>query len=149
MLVQSDIFLSCHCNFGIIPFYAIVVQLNYEIVVKILFCPCHFLLPSMSYTTHTHTQGVAVAAATGLLHKVVVAGLLLVDFTRDLARPASAPPGSNTFNVVDLSIYLCDKDEIESKSTPSQEGEYDEDIMSSHIQDSSNIHGPMTRAHAH
>jgi hypothetical protein len=55
---------------------------------------------------------------------------------------------SDTFNVTNLTPYLGDEDEPESRSTPSQEREYDEDITSLHQEDSTSMQGPMTHAHA-
>jgi hypothetical protein len=47
---------------------------------------------------------------------------------------------SPTFNILDLKPYMGDKDEIESRTTPIQEGEDDEDITSIHT-----MNGPITR----
>ena len=50
---------------------------------------------------------------------------------------------SPTFNIADLKPYLGDEDELESRTTPLQEGEDDEDITSIHT-----INGPITRSRA-
>jgi hypothetical protein len=60
--------------------------------------------------------------------------------------PPKLPPdfrGSSTFNILDLKPYMGDKDEIESRMTPIQEEEDDEDITSIHI-----MNGPITRSRA-
>jgi translation initiation factor IF-1 len=49
---------------------------------------------------------------------------------------------SFTFNISDLKPYLGEKDELESRTTPIQEGEDDEDISPLHT-----MQGPITRAH--
>jgi hypothetical protein len=66
--------------------------------------------------------------------------------------PSEIPPGlppelpldfrvSPTFNISDLKPYMGDEDEIESRTTPIQEEEDDEDITSIHT-----INGPITRS---
>ncbi|KAG8096288.1 hypothetical protein GUJ93_ZPchr0013g35274 [Zizania palustris] len=50
---------------------------------------------------------------------------------------------SPTFNILDLKPYLGEEDEFESRTTPIQEGEDDEDITSP-----LDIQGPITRARA-
>jgi hypothetical protein len=50
---------------------------------------------------------------------------------------------SPTFNIADLKPYLGEEDELESRTTPLQEGEDDEDITSIHT-----INGPITRSRA-
>jgi hypothetical protein len=68
--------------------------------------------------------------------------------------PSEIPPGlppelppdfrvSPTFNISDLKPYMGDKDEIESRTTPIQEEEEDEDITYTHT-----INGPITRSRA-
>jgi hypothetical protein len=57
---------------------------------------------------------------------------------------------SPTFNISDLRPYLGEEDELESRTTPIQEGEDDEDIT---LSDTHNppplvIQGPITRARA-
>jgi hypothetical protein len=64
--------------------------------------------------------------------------------------PSKIPPGlppelppdfwvSPTFNISDLKPYMGDEDEIESRTTPIQEEEDDEDITSIHT-----MNGPIT-----
>jgi hypothetical protein len=50
---------------------------------------------------------------------------------------------SPTFNISDLKPYMGDEDEIESRMTPIQEEEDDEDITSIHT-----MNGPITRLRA-
>jgi hypothetical protein len=50
---------------------------------------------------------------------------------------------SPTLNISDLKPYMGDEDEIESRTTPIQEEEDDEDIISIHT-----MNGPITRLHA-
>jgi hypothetical protein len=50
---------------------------------------------------------------------------------------------SPTFNISDLKPYMGDEDEIESRTTPIQEGEDDEDNTSIH-----KMNGPITRSRA-
>jgi hypothetical protein len=68
--------------------------------------------------------------------------------------PSEIPPGlppelppdfrvSPTFNISDLKPYMGDEDEIESRTTPIQEEEEDEDITSIHT-----INGPIARSRA-
>jgi hypothetical protein len=68
--------------------------------------------------------------------------------------PSEIPPGlppklppdfwvSPTFNISDLKPYIGDEDEIESRTTPIQEEEDDEDITSIHT-----MNGPITRSRA-
>ena len=57
---------------------------------------------------------------------------------------------SPTFNISDLKPYLGEEDELESRTTPLQEGEDDEDIT---LIDTNNtpqvdVQGPITRARA-
>jgi translation initiation factor IF-1 len=64
----------------------------------------------------------------------------------DNAYTLELPPDfgvSHTFNISDLKPYMGDKDEIESRTTPIQEGEDDEDITSIHT-----MNGPITRSRA-
>jgi hypothetical protein len=56
--------------------------------------------------------------------------------------PPELPPDfwvSPTFNISDLKPYMGDEDEIESRTTPYQEEEDDEDITSIHT-----MNGPIT-----
>jgi hypothetical protein len=57
---------------------------------------------------------------------------------------------SPTFNIADLRPYMGEEDEFESRTTPLQEREDDEDITTAHIHNnpSSSIEGPITRARA-
>jgi hypothetical protein len=68
--------------------------------------------------------------------------------------PSEIPPGlrpelppdfrvSSTFNISDLKPYMGDEDEIESRTTPIQEEEDDEDITSIHT-----MNGQITRSRA-
>ena len=50
---------------------------------------------------------------------------------------------SPTFNIAYLKPYLGEEDELESRMTPLQEGEDDEDITSIHI-----VYGPITQPRA-
>ena len=55
---------------------------------------------------------------------------------------------SSTFNIADLKPYLGEEDELESRMTPFQEGEDDEDIAPSDVpaDPPTVMQGPMTRA---
>ena len=57
---------------------------------------------------------------------------------------------SPTFNISDLKPYLGEEDELESRTTPLQEGEDDEDItpMDTNNTPRVDVHGPITRARA-
>ena len=57
---------------------------------------------------------------------------------------------SPTFNIADLTPYLGEEDELESRTTPFQEGEDDEDISPMHRTKTPPIvmQGPLTRARA-
>jgi hypothetical protein len=64
----------------------------------------------------------------------------------DNAYKLELPPEfgvSPTFNILDLKPYLGKEDELESRMTPIQEGEDDEDISPLHT-----MQGLITRAHA-
>jgi translation initiation factor IF-1 len=64
----------------------------------------------------------------------------------DNAYTLELPPDfevSPTFNISDLKSYMGDEDEIESMTTPIQEGEDDVDITSIHT-----MNGPITRSRA-
>jgi hypothetical protein len=66
----------------------------------------------------------------------------------DNAYKLELPPEfgvSPTFNISDLRPYLGEDDELESRTTPIQEGEDDENITPL---DTNNIPGPITRARA-
>jgi hypothetical protein len=71
----------------------------------------------------------------------------------DNAYKLELPPEfriSPTFNISDLKSYLGEEDELESGTTPLQEGEDDEDItpMNTNNTLQVDIQGPITRAHA-
>ena len=62
---------------------------------------------------------------------------------------------SPTFNISDLKPYVGEEDDLESRTTPIQEGEDDEDITPSGTRTTQNppapvdkLQGPMTRARA-
>ena len=62
---------------------------------------------------------------------------------------------SPTFNISDLKPYVGEEDDLESRTTPIQEGEDDEDITPSDTRTTQNppcpgakLQGPMTRARA-
>jgi translation initiation factor IF-1 len=64
----------------------------------------------------------------------------------DNAYKLELPPEfgiSPTFNISDLKPYLDDEDELESRTTPIQEGKDDEDMSPLHT-----MQGPITRARA-
>jgi hypothetical protein len=64
----------------------------------------------------------------------------------DNAYTLELPPDfgvSHTFNISDLKPYMGDEDKIESRTTPIQEEEDDEDITSIHT-----MNGPITRSRA-
>ena len=70
----------------------------------------------------------------------------ILEKINDNAYKLELPPEfrvSPTFNIADLKPYLGEEDELESRTTPLQEGEDDEDITSIHT-----INGPITRSHA-
>jgi hypothetical protein len=70
----------------------------------------------------------------------------ILEKINDNAYKLELPPEfrvSPTFNITDLKPYLGGEDELESRTTPLQEGEDDEDITSIHT-----INGPITRSRA-
>jgi hypothetical protein len=70
----------------------------------------------------------------------------ILEKINDNAYKLELPPEfrvSPTFNIADLKPYLGEEDELESRTTPLQEGEDDEDIISIHT-----INGPITRSRA-
>jgi hypothetical protein len=76
----------------------------------------------------------------------------ILEKINDNAYKLELPPEfgiSPTFNILDLKPYLGEEDELESRTTPLQEGEDDEDIT---LMDTNNtqvdIQGPITRARA-
>ena len=79
----------------------------------------------------------------------------IIEKINDNAYKLELPPEfgvSPTFNISDLRPYLGEEDELESRTTPIQEGEDDEDITPSdeHIAHvpTTEIQGPITRARA-
>ncbi|WVZ70655.1 hypothetical protein U9M48_019299 [Paspalum notatum var. saurae] len=76
-----------------------------------------------------------------------------IEKINDNAYKLELPPMfgvSPTFNIADLKPYLGEEDELESRTTPLQEGEDDEDISPMHTSDTPSVvmHGPLTRARA-
>ena len=78
----------------------------------------------------------------------------ILEKINDNAYKLELPPEfgiSPTFNISDLKPYLGEEDELESRTTPLQEGEDDEDITP---MDNTNntpqvdVQGPITRARA-
>jgi hypothetical protein len=70
----------------------------------------------------------------------------ILEKINDNAYKLELPPEfrvSPTFNIADLKPYLGEEYELESRTTPLQEGEDDEDITSIHT-----INGPITRSRA-
>jgi hypothetical protein len=70
----------------------------------------------------------------------------ILEKINDNAYKLELPPEfwvSPTFNITDLKPYLGEEDELESRTTPLQEGEDDEDITSIHT-----MNGPITRSRA-
>ena len=75
----------------------------------------------------------------------------IIEKINDNAYKLELPPEfgvSPTFNIVDLKPYLGEEDELESRTTPFQEGEDDEDITPSDAPTDppTIMQGPMTRA---
>jgi hypothetical protein len=71
----------------------------------------------------------------------------------DNAYKLELPPNfgvSPTFNITDLTLYIGEEDELESRMTPLQEGSDDEDITPMHTTETLPIviQGPITRARA-
>jgi hypothetical protein len=70
----------------------------------------------------------------------------ILEKINDNAYKLELPPEfwvSPTFNIADLKPYLGEEDELESRTTPLQEGEDDEDITSINT-----MNGPITRSRA-
>jgi hypothetical protein len=68
----------------------------------------------------------------------------ILEKINDNAYKLELPPEfrvSPTFNIADLKPYLGEEDELESRTTPLQEGEDDEDVTSIHT-----INGSITRS---
>ncbi|WVZ51748.1 hypothetical protein U9M48_002861 [Paspalum notatum var. saurae] len=77
----------------------------------------------------------------------------IIEKINDNAYKFELPPEfgvSPTFNIADLKPYLGKEDEHESRMTPLQEGEDDEDISPMLTSDTPSVvmHGPLTRARA-
>lgn len=76
----------------------------------------------------------------------------IIEKINDNAYKLELPPEfgvSPTFNISDLRPYLGADDELESRTTPFQAGEDDEDITSPDAHDTPlDIQGPITRARA-
>ena len=75
----------------------------------------------------------------------------IIEKINDNAYKLELPPEfgvSSTFNIADLNPCLGEEDQIESRMTPIQEGEDDEDITPSDApaDPSTIMQGPMTRA---
>ena len=75
----------------------------------------------------------------------------ILEKINDNAYKLELPPEfgvSPTFNISDLRPYLGEEDELESRMTPIQEGEDDEDITPTDTNDTpqDDIQGPITRA---
>jgi len=75
----------------------------------------------------------------------------IIEKINDNAYKLELPPEfgvSPTFNIADLKPYLGEEDELESRTTPLQEGEDDEDISPMHVTDTPPMvmPGPLTRA---
>ena len=79
----------------------------------------------------------------------------ILEKINDNAYKLDLPPDfgvSPTFNISDLKPYLGEEDELESRTTPIQEGEDDEPMApqdkSNTVNDPQVIQGPITRARA-
>ncbi|WVZ83293.1 hypothetical protein U9M48_030455 [Paspalum notatum var. saurae] len=77
----------------------------------------------------------------------------IIEKINDNACKVELPPEfgvSPTFSIADLKPYLGEEDEFESRTTPLQEVEDDEDIYPMHLSDTPLVvmHGPQTRARA-
>ena len=77
----------------------------------------------------------------------------ILEKINDNACKLELPPDfgiSPTFNISDLKPYLGEEDELESRTTPIQEGKDDEDITPTDTNDTHQdaIQGPITRARA-
>jgi hypothetical protein len=75
----------------------------------------------------------------------------ILEKVNDNAYKLELPPDfgvSLTFNIIDLTPYMGEEDELELRTTPLQEGEDDEDITPMHTAETSPIviQGPITRA---
>ena len=75
----------------------------------------------------------------------------ILEKINDNAYKLELPPEfqvSSTFNIVDLKSYLGEEDELESRTTPLQEGEDDEDITPMDTNNTPQVDYPITRARA-
>jgi hypothetical protein len=77
----------------------------------------------------------------------------IIEKINDNAYKLELPPEfgvSPTFNISDLKPYLGEEDTLESRMTPIQDGEDDEDIthLDAHNTSPLDIQGPITRARA-
>jgi hypothetical protein len=69
----------------------------------------------------------------------------------DNAYKLELPPEfgiSPTFNISDLKPYLGEEDELESRATPLQEGEDDDDITPMDTNNTPQVDYPITRTRA-
>ena len=78
----------------------------------------------------------------------------IIEKINDNAYKLELPPeygASPTFNIADLKRYMGEEDELETRMTPLQEGEDDEDITPIDTCDTPQVamQGPITRARAH
>ncbi|WVZ75405.1 hypothetical protein U9M48_023458, partial [Paspalum notatum var. saurae] len=77
----------------------------------------------------------------------------IIEKINDNAYQLELPPEfgvSPTFNIADLKPYLGEEEELESRTTPLQEGEDDDDISPMLMSDTPSVvmHGPLMRARA-
>jgi hypothetical protein len=75
----------------------------------------------------------------------------ILEKINDNAYKLELPPEfgiSLTFNISDLKPYLGEEDELESRTTPLQEGEDDEDITPMDTNNTPQVDSPITRARA-
>ncbi|WVZ81146.1 hypothetical protein U9M48_028561 [Paspalum notatum var. saurae] len=77
----------------------------------------------------------------------------IIEKINDNAYKLELPPEfgvSPIFNIADLKLYLGEEDELESRTTPLQEGEDDEGISPMLTSDTPSVvmHGPLIRARA-
>ncbi|WVZ76456.1 hypothetical protein U9M48_024432 [Paspalum notatum var. saurae] len=77
----------------------------------------------------------------------------IIEKINDNAYKLELPPEfgvSPTFNIADLKPYLGEEEELESRTTPLQAGQDDEDISPMLTSDTPSVvmHGPLTRARA-
>ena len=75
----------------------------------------------------------------------------ILEKINDNAYKLELPPEfgiSPTFNISDLKPYLGEEDELESRTTPLQEGEDDEDITPMDTHNTPQVDSPITHARA-